>query len=305
MDKPSESTSPEMRQRKSEWFAGLLSLLLTGLGQIYAGRWLRGFILWTCSALIALIGLALGARLESLSLIVLTVIATVAIWVIGVVDAWQLVRRGKAKSSRSKFDGWYTYVAVLVLWAFTGAPMYRRELRAHVGQTFKIPSDAMAPTLETGDFLLATPKRDPSQREELVIYADTNGPFVKRVVAVAGDTVEMRGGVLFVGGKAVSEPYRQPEKEDLVAGEFAWQRRFVVRKSDTTNYRPSLMTWGPLLVPRGKLFLLGDNRGDSMDSRYLGFTDADSVRLSPRLLYFSFDPSSHTVRWNRIGRRFE
>jgi signal peptidase I len=295
--------APNAPPQKPPWFAALLSLLLAGLGQVYSGRILRGLAFWVASGVIGLSGLVIGAWLESASLLLLALLASIGVSIIAAIDAWQLARRVEIPRASSRLDRWYTYAAVVVVWVFVGAPIYQGWVKSHIAQTYRIPSGAMLPTMEVGDFLLAAPKHDAAHRGELVVYGASNGTFVKRVVALAGDTIEMRGGQLFVSGATVSEPYRLPEKEDVVADEFIWQRGFLLGGRDTTKYRPSLMTWGPLIVPSGKLFVLGDNRGNSLDDRYLGFTNADSVRLSPRLVYFSWDPYTRSVRWSRIGLR--
>ncbi len=296
---------PIALRRRPPWFAALLSVLVTGLGQIYAGRTRRGLAFWGASVIVGPAGAFLAMRLVSLGLFVLALIGTITVTIACAIDAWRLARRGENLHGRSRIDRWYTYATVVVLWVFVGAPRYQRWLRAHVAQAYRNPSEAMAPTIEDGDLIFATPKHDASRRGEVVVFHRAEFVVVMRVAALAGDTIAMRGGQLFISGSPVSEPYRRAEKQDVDADEFNWQRSFVLGKRDTTNYRPTLMTWGPLLVPKGKVFVLGDNRGTSRDGRYVGFTDVDSVMQSPRVVYFSWDAESHSVRWGRIGRRLD
>lgn len=121
----------------------------------------------------------------------------------------------------------------------------------------RIPSDSMAPTLIRGDQVVLDHRAFIPARGDLVAFADPTGAaedglVVKRVAAVAGDQVGLEDGVLVVNGAPVVEPYADQSRLDGVY-------------------------LGPLTVPPGRLFVLGDNRGDSVDSRHFGPIDADSV----------------------------
>lgn len=83
---------------------------------------------------------------------------------------------------------------------------------------------------------------------------------------------------------------------------FDWQRAYLVRGIDRRTYAPSIQTWGPLIVPLGEYFLLGDNRGDSVDSRYEGFVVREDILGPPRMGYFSVDSATRAVRWNQLAR---
>ena len=87
----------------------------------------------------------------------------------------------------------------------------------------------------------------------------------------------------------------------------SWQRPYLV--GDTTDYRPDLENWGPIVVPPDSFFLMGDNRRESYDSRYWGFLGRDRIEGKPFLIYFSFDrqgdlplPALTSVRWGRMLR---
>ena len=129
---------------------------------------------------------------------------------------------------------------------------------------------------------------------------------------LGGDTVAMHLGRLYVNGTAQPEPYVQriDSLPDATSPDFAWQRDFLADRSSEARrrYRASRDEWGPLVVPSGKFFTLGDNRDNSHDSRYWGFVDMTAVKGRPLLVYFSYErgtqdplPWLTDIRWSRLG----
>ena len=204
-------------------------------------------------------------------------------------------------------------------------------VRAFLVEPFKIPSGSMEGTLLVGDFLFVnklvygaevpfTGKRLPAfrhpQRGDVLVFQwpeDPSKDFVKRLVGMPGDTVAMRDGVLIRNGRAQRERYvthTAPHK-DPSGEEFRWQRDYLVSRARARpSYHPSRNNWGPLVVPVGNYFVLGDNRDNSLDSRYWGFVADSLVRGSPMVVYYSYAPDSNVafdwlrrVRWNRLGER--
>jgi signal peptidase I len=153
---------------------------------------------------------------------------------------------------RARPAGWRTVVAV-VLAAATAVVV----IRAEVAETVRISSDSMVPTLARGDDVLVekvTPRLGRVRRGDLVVFTDPKDgePALKRVVGLAGDTVEIRDAVLFVNSERAVEP-----QVDLAAYDGAW--------------------FGPARVPAGQLFVLGDNRAHSVDSRAYGGVPEEDV----------------------------
>jgi len=205
-------------------------------------------------------------------------------------------------------------------------------VRAFLVEAYRIPSGSMEGTLLVGDFLLVnklvygaevpfTGRRLPAVRQpeyrDVVVLQWPEGPtknFVKRLVGLPGDTVGMRNGTLVRNGKVQDErayvTHTEPNS-DPGGEEFGWQREFLVsRGAHAAPYRASRNNWGPIVVPAKHYFMLGDNRDNSLDSRYWGFV-ADSLVLgSPIFVYYSYAPDSTQaldwlthVRWSRLGER--
>jgi signal peptidase I len=214
-------------------------------------------------------------------------------------------------------------------------------LKTFLVEAYKIPSGSMEQTLLVGDFLLVNklvygaevpftgqrlPRLRSPARGDVVVFQwpeDPSKNFVKRLVGLPGDTLMMRDGVLFVDGRAVREQYVTHTEPDVdpTFEEFRWQRDYVIRSAvaappaviDGTRDpgdHPSRNNWGPLIVPPGSYFVLGDNRDNSLDSRYWGFVPDSLVRGRPMLVYYSYAPDSadrlawvRAIRWSRLGER--
>ena len=182
-------------------------------------------------------------------------------------------------------------------------------IRAFVVQAFKIPSGSMMDTLLVGDYILVNkfiygvkipfteitvlPIREP-ERGDVIVFKfpmDPSKDFIKRVVAVGGDTVEIRDKKVYVNGKL------QVNKHAI----YDDPRIF----SNPTLYPPELLRRDnmPLTkVPKGKLFVMGDNRDESNDSRFWGFVDVSAVRGEAFMIYWSWNKNkTFGVRWDRIG----
>ncbi|HVT40237.1 MAG TPA: signal peptidase I [Gemmatimonadaceae bacterium] len=202
-------------------------------------------------------------------------------------------------------------------------------IRSFLVEAFKIPSGSMEGTLLVGDFLLVnklvygaevpfTGKRLPAvQRPEygdILVFqwpVDPSKNLVKRLVGLPGDTLAMDKGVLVRNGARQQERYALHTEPDADPGadDFHWQHSFLVRRAMALPaYHPSRNNWGPLVVPSRSFFVLGDNRDNSLDSRYWGFVPDSLVRGRPMIVYYSYAPDSAAtldwltrIRWHRLG----
>lgn len=202
-------------------------------------------------------------------------------------------------------------------------------LRTFLIQTFTITSGSMEGTLLVGDFLVlnksaygatipGTEMRLPGytdpERGDIIVFRGHHEPIdlVKRLIAMPGDTVSMRDGLVYLNGDLQDEPYAQHSDPngDSTHPSMLWQLEYLADRAERERYRPSRDNWGPLVVPADHFFVLGDNRDESLDSRYWGFVDEASVKGKAALLYFSYDSSALSpvpyikgIRWDRIGDR--
>ena len=194
-----------------------------------------------------------------------------------------------------------------LLWEYTKAIVTALLLalfiRAYFIQAFKIPSGSMIPTLLVGDHILVNkfiygtkiPFSDrrvllfkKPGRGDIIVFKypeDRSRDFIKRVIAVEGDMIESRNKTVYVNGKPMEEPYAQHTDRSIRAGGSEPRDNF-----------------GPYIVPKGKYFMMGDNRDQSYDSRYWGYVDMGDIRGKALILYWSWDGKKKWPRLERIGR---
>ncbi len=176
-------------------------------------------------------------------------------------------------------------------------------IRTFVVQAFKIPSGSMEPTLEIGDHILVNkfiygiklPFTSISllslgnpKRGDVIVFIyplDTSKDFIKRVVAVESDTVKIVNKKLYINGAEVDDSRAVYKENTIFAAE--------IQKRDN---------FGPVTVPEGHLFVLGDNRDRSLDSRFWGFVPLKDVRGKAFMIYWSWNGQETTLRWKRIGQ---
>lgn len=180
-------------------------------------------------------------------------------------------------------------------------------IRTLIIQAYKIPSQSMVPALLVGDHLLVNkfiygvkipvirttliPVTEPKRGDIIVfIYPqDRTKDFIKRVIGVGGDKIEIRNKDIFLNGR----PYKDA---------------FGIY-SDPVSYPAMIQprdNFGPVTVPKGSLFVMGDNRDESLDSRFWGFVDLKDVEGKALVIYWSWNSDEQEnplkkIRWERLG----
>ena len=175
-------------------------------------------------------------------------------------------------------------------------------IRTFVVQAFKIPSGSMQDTLLIGDHILVNkflfgvknpfngntwiPFKKP-QRKDIIVFKYPINPaqdYIKRVVGIEGDQIEIKNKKVYVNGEPQDESYAI----------------FLDNKILPASVQ-SRDNMGPITVPANSLFVMGDNRDNSYDSRFWKFVDLKAVKGKAFILYWSWNKEDFSVRWNRVG----
>lgn len=180
-------------------------------------------------------------------------------------------------------------------------------IRTFVIQAFKIPSGSMKQTLLIGDHILVNkfiygikmpflqktiiPIKNP-KHGDIVVFKFPEEPdkdFIKRVVAVEGDVIEVRNKQVYLNNKRLNHDFGIHTDP------------YVLPARDNRGKKQPRDNFGPVVVPPHSLFVMGDNRDQSYDSRFWGFVDLKAVKGKALIIYWSWDKQNFGVRWNRIG----
>ena len=180
-------------------------------------------------------------------------------------------------------------------------------VRTWVFQAFKIPTGSMEPNLLVGDHLIVNkmvfapavtglerailPGR-PMRRGDIIVFKYPKEPerdFIKRVIGLPGDRLELRHKKMYINGEPVDEPFAH----------------FLtpVPPADAPRSDDVRDDYGPVTVPANQYFMMGDNRDNSEDSRYWGFLPAGYVKGQALFIYFAAGESLGDVRWSRLLNR--
>jgi signal peptidase I len=219
--------------------------------------------------------------------------------------------------------GWAGSIAVAVLiWIV---------LRSYVLEAFRIPSASMENTLLEGDWLFVNkaiyggeleipltgvrfwhlPGYAKPHRDGIVVFLSVedstpNLNIVKRVIGEGGDTLQMVHDTVYRNGKRLDEPYAlhlgpHPDDPFQLDKMRALQLPYYVGP-DSARYHPTTHDWGPILIPPGHFWVMGDNRDESYDSRFWGFLPRSHIVGRPMLIYLSLASDPFRIRWNRMLR---
>lgn len=180
-------------------------------------------------------------------------------------------------------------------------------IRTFIVQAFKIPSSSMEPTLQVGDHLLVNKfiygikipfmdtkyfqSRKP-QRGDIVVFIypkDRSKDFIKRVIGKEGEKVEIVRNKIYINDQLIDDPWGHYDEG-----------------SPAAKYLQPMERFGPVVVPEGSLFVLGDNRDNSQDSRFWGYVNFNEVKGKALIIYFSWDRYAQNllgkIRWVRFGK---
>ena len=287
-----------MNKPRKAWIAGLLSSVNIGIGHVYVGEAKKGIFLFFIppSLFIAILVTILIFAANPTGLIFASIVLAIFIgyYIFCIVDSVRIANRYKTEYQLKKYNRWYVYILCWIIAGFIIQPSVSTPIRAFLIKAYKMPSGSMTPALELGDYFL-TKRRlftdSRLNRGDIVVFPspkDASKEFVKRVIGMGGENFEIRDKKVYINGKLLDEPYKATVDINIIPA--------------ATQPRDNL---GPIIIPEDSLFLMGDNRDASYDSRFFGFVKRDDIRGRAYLIYWSWDKYEFGVRWNRIGINIE
>ncbi len=273
----------ESKKRKP-FLAALLSVITPGLGQVYNGQLIKGIVFCYLPLLILSLLALTGGQYHFYGMIALLGFAVVAyLFIIG--EALFVARKKKEILLKS-YNKWYYYLLFAV--AAVGINMITEDILKidpfEGTKAYNIASGAMIPTCLIGDRIIVDLKyyteHDP-QKGEIIVFKYPENPtkdFIKRIVATENDIIESKNKIIYINGTILNEAYIQHVDNNI--------------RPKGDDLRDN---FGPLTVPKDKVFVMGDNRDQSYDSRYWGYVDKNQIR--GKVLYFYW-----SKQINRIGK---
>lgn len=287
--------------------AGFMSLILPGFGQLYNGQLNKGILLFigfTLSVIpLPVLTLWLPSALM-LPLFIISLILTLGIWLYAIINAWRQARLQQDYVPQNwQQPAAYTgafLIAMLIL------PMTRNYVTEHLIEAFTIPSSSMSPTIMPGDLLFADKRyncprcKHHARRGDIAIFVYPNNRswyYIKRIIGLPGDRVSIKDQTVTINGQPLTHSTTEENGSNL-----------VTEQTETSGYqvkwdKEDTVTMAEITVPDGAVFVLGDNRSASNDSRKFGVVPLMDVVGKARQIWFSYGEEG--IRMDRLGKVLE
>jgi signal peptidase I len=287
--------------------AALMSLVLPGFGQLYNGQLNKSVLLFIAFALLsiplpALLALYLPSTLM-LPVLLLSFITALGLWLYGIVQAWRYAK-SRADYVLKDWQQPALYTGVFLVAALLILPLMTQYIRGQLVESFRIPSASMEPSVLQGDFLFADKRyncpncKQHIQRGDVAIFVYPNNRtlyYIKRIIGLPGERIRIENRTVFVNGEALTQGEVQTAAGRYLLTERGANTSYQVQWSDTARAPAA-----EFVVPPGSVFVLGDNRSSSKDSREFGYVPMTDVVGKVRQVWFS--GGEQGVRWSRLGQ---
>ena len=297
-----------MNQPRNPYFALFMSLVLPGFGQLYNGEPNKAIWIYLIFSLLSIPGAVLVSLHLPDALVVPAFFSglamTIALWLYGMIDAWKNAKR-KQDYIAKEWQSSGLYALVFLTCNVLALPFLIGYVRAHEVESFRIPSRSMEPGILRGDILFADKRyncpgcRAGVERGDTAIFVypnDRTRYYIKRIIALPGDHVSINGRKVTVNGKMLTV---KEEKDGMLVTESLDGKTWVAQWSEPGKTPPE----ADETVPPGQVFVIGDNRDESVDSRFFGTVPLRDVVGKARQIWFS--KGSSGIRWARFGRVLE
>jgi signal peptidase I len=297
------------KHRRKPFLAAFLSFISIGLGYVYCGRIVKGFLLFTVVILVHIASIAILEELPRINMIVIVVwiLISFLIWIASIIDSYLIVRNTRPDYKLKDYNRWYVYLFFyLLITIYTNQSAL--NIKSNLMEAFRTASLSMFPTIKYHDCFLADKKaykNDNPKRGDVIVFVspeDRNVMWVKRVVAIAGDTVEMKDNQLFINTEKLEREGlgrttcigKDSDKKDVkVEGELFTEKNglaeYMIYLEDTYDSNTFPNRWADFpkkKIPKNFCFVLGDNRNLSMDSRHWGSIPLSTVKGRAEYIYW-------------------
>ncbi len=296
-----------MNSRKP-WIAVVLSLICTGLGQIYCGRIVKGLLLFLATLLF--LPVAIGSALAKPSAVVWTILlssygAVLVLWIFAIIDSYVAARRVKDAYTLKEYNRGIVYLFFMLV-GITNPFVTAAVVRMQALEAFHVPAASMVPNVLRGDYILVNKmafRYSLPERGDVVVFRsppNRQQAFIKRVIGLPGDKVAVRGGEVFVNGERLRRE-KAPESaflaiRDRLEGELYYEtnagKTYAILEGKGASENEGYETQ---TIPAGNCFVMGDNRDKSLDSRSFGSVPIGDIYGRVQYIYF---PAGS---WSRFG----
>ena len=264
----------ENPQKRVPIIALLLSLLTPGLGQMYNGQLKRATVFYLSGLLLTII-LSLSGLFSNFYGTILCLAILVGYMILVMLGALLNAMKLQMITTR-KYNRWYFYVLIILTQAFLINP-YVKSVIIPI-KAYRMPAGSMAPALLVGDYLVVNKKyyhNEKPKRGDIIVFPfpkETSKDYVKRVIGLPGEKLEIRNNNVFINNQLIEEPYVE-----------------ITEASTPSAKESPKADFEPIVVPPDNFFVLGDDRDHSYDSRHWGFVDISALKGKALYIYWARD----------------